>query len=79
MTSQEKFAALVTLGKTLRRHQHQHWPLQQLPHQQDCANRGAQATQAVGRINASGTNVLDVLHALQDGSGEVAHGISDEA
>merc|ERR1712129_86315 len=70
LTSQDRFAALVKMGKILRRPPQQRLSLPQLPHQQDCVNHGAQTTRKVGTTNANGTNVLDVPHALQDGSGE---------
>merc|ERR1712113_526493 len=76
-TSQKNFAAPVKMGQFPRQHWHQHLPLRQVPHRQDCANHGASTTRRAGKRNAHGINVPDVLHASQDGSVEVTSCFSD--
>ena len=77
MTSHNNIAVLVVVEKSPRRQQKQHLPLQQAPQQQENANLGAQPTRNAGRRNASGLNVMDALHVLQGGSGEVTSCFND--
>jgi len=75
-TTQENLAVHAMAQKTLRRQQKQ-LPRRQVLNHPNYAKVGAQATQKAGRRNAGGRSVLDVLHVLQDGFGEVTSCFSD--